>query len=111
MKLLIDANLSPRLVALIADIFPGSVHVYDVGLGPADEPIWEHAKDHGFTIASKDSDFYRLSMVRGPPPKVIWLRVGNDGTAAIAETIRANAAQFEHFEADATETLLIIDKR
>ena len=85
--------------------------VHDIGLGPADEPIWDHARNHDFTIVSKDSDFYRLSMVRGAPPKVVWLRVGNDGTAAIAKTIRASAVQFEDFAADAMEALLIIDRR
>lgn len=110
MKLLVDANLSPRLVTLIDDLFPGSVHVHDVGLGPADEPIWDFAQINGFIIVSKDSDFYRLSMVRGAPPKVVWLRVGNDGTAAIAATIRSSIKHFVDFAADATEALLIIDK-
>ena len=58
MKLLFDENLSPRLVEALADIYPGSSHVHTCGLGSAaDEAIWEYAKDHSFTIVSKDSDF------------------------------------------------------
>jgi predicted nuclease of predicted toxin-antitoxin system len=78
MKLLFDQNLSPRLVRLLADIFPDSDHLREVGL--RDEPdaaIWLFAKEHGFTIVSKDSDFQRWSVRYGAPPKVIWLRVGN----------------------------------
>ena len=37
MKLLFDQNLSPRLVHLLADLYPGSTHVRDVGLGEADD--------------------------------------------------------------------------
>ncbi len=39
--------------------------------------IWTHARDHGFVIVSKDEDFHRLSVLLGPPPKVIWIRLGN----------------------------------
>ena len=41
MKLLFDENVSPRLVAGLSDVFPGSVHVRDVGLDRAtDAAIW-----------------------------------------------------------------------
>jgi predicted nuclease of predicted toxin-antitoxin system len=92
MKLLFDANLSPRLVTLVADLFPESAHVWERALGPDDEAIWIFARDNGFTVVSKDSDFYGLSVVRGAPPKVAWLRVGNLDTAAIAAVLRTRAA-------------------
>ena len=58
MKLLFDQNLSPGLSGLLADIYPGSVHIREVGLLDADDlTIWEYAKVHGCTIVSKDSDF------------------------------------------------------
>ena len=75
MKLLFDQNVSPRLVADLSDMYPGSVHVRDVGLARAnDAAIWSYARDHGLTIVSKDSDFHQVSFLRGPPPKVIWIR-------------------------------------
>lgn len=74
MKLLFDQNLSPRLVRLLADLFPGSTHVRDVGLGEADDvTIWTYAGLHGYTIVSKDSDFQQRSLLNGAPPKFIWL--------------------------------------
>jgi predicted nuclease of predicted toxin-antitoxin system len=58
MKLLFDENLSPKLPRLLAAQYPGSLHLRDCGLkGAADEEIWEYARDNGFAIVSKDSDF------------------------------------------------------
>ena len=84
MKLLFDQNLSPRLPTTLADIFPKSIHVREVGLREADdELIWGYAKLHGFAIVSKDSDFQQRSLLYGSPPKFIWLRVGNCPVKAI----------------------------
>ncbi|MBE0436379.1 MAG: DUF5615 family PIN-like protein [Methylomicrobium sp.] len=78
MKLLFDENLSPKLVAALIDAFPGSAHVDRIGLGgESDHVVWEYAKHHGYTLVSKDSDFYDKSTLLGYPPKVIWIRRGN----------------------------------
>ena len=75
MKLLLDENLSRRLVQRISDLFPGSTHVAFEGLTQAaDIRIWEYAKSGEYAILTADSDFYELSTTFGPPPKVIWLR-------------------------------------
>ena len=67
-KLLIDENLSPRLVGLLSEVFPGSTHVRDVGLkGRSDDQIWIYAASHGYTILTKDDDFRSMSLLRGPP--------------------------------------------
>ncbi len=60
MKLLFDANLSPRLVSQLSDLFPGSVHLFDQPLGRdvADFVIWTYAKDYGFSIITADGDDY-----------------------------------------------------
>ena len=85
MKLLFDENLPPRLADVLQGEFPESVHVHSCGLGSSeDEAIWEYAKREGFTIVSKDSDFQERSVVRGSPPKVIWLRIPNSSTTEIA---------------------------
>jgi predicted nuclease of predicted toxin-antitoxin system len=78
MKLLFDENLSPKLPLLLRSQFPGSVHVRDCGLkGGVDQAIWEYARANGFTLVSKDGDFYQRSILLGPPPKLVWLCVGN----------------------------------
>jgi predicted nuclease of predicted toxin-antitoxin system len=78
MKLLFDENLSPKLPRLLHSQFPGSVHVRDCGLkGRTDQAIWEYARVNGFTLVSKDGDFYQRSLLLGAPPKLVWLCLGN----------------------------------
>jgi len=78
MKLLLDENLPPTLARTLAADYPGSAHVHDRDFGSAsDSTIWEYARKEGFTIVSKDSDYEELSMMKGAPPKLIWLRTGN----------------------------------
>jgi len=70
LKLLFDQNLPPRLVTALAQLYPGSEHVRNLGLASADDlEVWNYAKLHGFVIASKDSDFHQRSFVDGAPPK------------------------------------------
>ena len=59
MRLLFDQNLSPHLYETLRDLYPGSLlHVRAIGLESADDAeVWNYAKDHDFTIVSKDSDF------------------------------------------------------
>ena len=109
MKLLFDANLSHKLVGILARDFPGCAHVRDVGLRAAeDRQIWDHARVHGLVIVSKDTDFRERSYVEGFPPKIIWLDVGNAGTAAIAELLRLERPRVEHFERQEEASLLIL---
>lgn len=62
MKLLFDQNLSHRLARALADLFPDSLHVRDVGLRAADDPVvWDYARQRGFVIVSKDADFHQRS--------------------------------------------------
>lgn len=93
MKLLFDENLSHRLVNVLADVYPGSTHPRNCGLrGESDDAIWRYAKENGFVIVSKDSDFSQRSALLGSPPKVVWLRVGNCTTTR-AEFVLRNAAE------------------
>ncbi len=93
MKLLFDQNVSPSLVILLNDLFPGSDHVYPLNLGEAeDETVWTFARENDFIVVSKDADFSELSMLRGFPPKLLWLRTGNCRTSDIELLIRTNYA-------------------
>lgn len=71
-RLLFDENLSPGLKYVLRDIYPQSLHVFDIGLDEVDDPaIWEYAKDVGYMIVTKDSDFLELSHRLGHSPKVV----------------------------------------
>ncbi len=109
MKLLFDQNLSPRLANRLADLFPDSIHVQSVGLDCAgDNQIWEHARLNGFAIVSKDEDYNNLSVVRGSPPKVIWLQLGNCTTAQVEAVFRARFADIQAFEKDPSVGTLVL---
>lgn len=109
MKLLFDENLSPKLSQLLADIFPGSVHVHECGLGNvSDTEIWNHAAANDFTIVSKDSDFHARIVLKGPPPKLIWLRTGNCSHAQMADVLRRNSVVIHTFEQDPASSFLVL---
>lgn len=107
MKLLFDENLSPKLPKLLSLQFPGSIHVRDCGLkGFSDETIWEYARDHGYTIVSKDSDFYQRSVLYGHPPKLVWLRIGNCTRTGLVTLIEDSREEISRFIADPFESVL-----
>jgi len=109
MKLLFDENLPPRLVSLLSDIFPTSVHVRDVGLkSVSDELVWRYAQDNSLTIVSKDSDFHHLSLLFGFPPKVIWIRRGNCSIREIGTILRDHQAEIEEFYHDVQGAFLVL---
>lgn len=77
-KLLLDENLSFRMLADLEAAFPGSNQVTRLGLETADDfAIWTYAREHGFTLVTKDSDFHEIATLHGSPPKIIWLKCGN----------------------------------
>ena len=99
-RLLFDENLSARLVVALGDVYPGSAHLSDLGLlDAADRELWARAGTAGFVLVTKDEDFHRLSVLLGPPPKVIWIRLGNCATADVARLLRARRHDIAHFAA------------
>ena len=107
MRLLFDENLSFRLVRELVDVYPDSAHVRDIGLlGAADQAVWAYAAQEGFLLTSKDTDFYQRSLMFGVPPKVVWLRIGNVSTAAIATLLRQRYLAVRRFYEDADATFL-----
>ena len=110
-RFLLDENLSPRLASALADVFPGSVHVRDVQLkGESDQQIWLFAANNGYTIVTKDDDFRGMSLLRGAPPKVIWLVVGNTSTAEILRILLAHVTAIETFVTEPITSLLTLRK-
>ena len=111
MKLLFDENLSGRLVELLSDVYPGSEQALGAGLGGGgDDAVWKYAKARSLTIVSKDSDLADLSVLRGAPPKVIWLRMGNCRTAGVEFLLRNSAEAVVRF-VDGQENVLVLGRR
>ena len=109
MKLLFDHNLSPRLVSRLADLYPDSNHLFNLNLDTAEDSfVWQYARDNDFTIVTKDSDFSELTLLRGFPPKVIWIRIGNCTTKDIESLIRFNTKEINNFYRESKLGILIL---
>jgi predicted nuclease of predicted toxin-antitoxin system len=106
-RLFFDEQLSEALCTLLSDVFPDSRHVRLEGVGgAADVVLWELAAASGCLLVTKDEDFHRLSIVRGAPPKVIWIRLGNCSTEDIARLLRLNVDLIRQF-ADMPEAAIL----
>ncbi|MBI4209608.1 MAG: DUF5615 family PIN-like protein [Deltaproteobacteria bacterium] len=109
MKLLLDQNISHRLVAILKGLFPKVSHVREHGLKQADdEAVWEFARKNDFMIVSKDSDFHQRSFLYGYPPKIIWLRVGNCSTQDLENIFRTYRKTIEKFYQNEEASFLIL---
>ena len=109
MKLLFDENPSPKLPRLLGAQYPNSLHLRDCGLkGATDEEIWEYARANGFTIVSKDSDFYQRSLFYGSPPKFVWLRIGNCTRDDLVALLTTHEQEIHALDVDPFESVLVL---
>ena len=109
MKALLDQNLSFRLIEVLVPLFPDSLHVRDLGLtGDDDERIWAIAKKDGFVIFTKDNDFLARALVRGHPPQVVQICVGNASTRQIANLLGEKADEIERFVTENKESVFLL---
>lgn len=96
--ILIDKNLSYRIGSLLKSAYKGIRHVSDVHLDTSsDEDIWEYASSKQLHILTKDRDFNDLLQMKGFPPKIIWLRLGNASTKQIVARLEQHQAQIKDF--------------
>ncbi len=109
MKLLLDQNLPRQLVGDLEVSFPGSSHLWLLGLAEAaDEDVWMYAAANGFAIVSKDTDFIHRALLRGHPPKVIYLQVGNCSTGTLRELLLSRLSTIQDFLHDPVESLFVL---
>jgi predicted nuclease of predicted toxin-antitoxin system len=96
MKLLLDENLSRRIVPFLQTKFPGSSQVTLLNLESAtDTEIWQYAKTHDFVIVSRDSDFQERSLVSGHPPQVVWLKIPNRSKTVVLNILLDHHIEIE----------------
>lgn len=93
----------------MAEIFPNSIRVRDIGLKASDDPlVWDYARDNDFMIVSKDTDMHDLSLVLGNPPKVIWIKLGNCSTSDVENLLRPEFEAIREFYEDNSVSLLAL---
>lgn len=112
MKILLDENLSKRIIPLIAQAFPETVALISpaTGLTPpiSDHSVWQFAKQNDQHIFTRDEDFIKLSLQFGVPPKVVYLAVGNVSNTGLAEIINRHSVDIKDFIADEDTAFLVI---
>jgi predicted nuclease of predicted toxin-antitoxin system len=98
-SLLFDENVSPRLVARLASLFPNLIHVRDVGLRQApDRQIWHWAMENRYTVVTTDSDFVALGQQLSAPPKIVHVERCDFPFRVIEDLLRRNAVRIAEFE-------------
>jgi predicted nuclease of predicted toxin-antitoxin system len=97
MKLLVDENISYRILNSVSSIFPESIHVSKEGKLKSDVEIFQYARNNNFTILTFDEDFYDLQLLKGFPPKIVWLRSGNITNLSLINKIIAKRDEMELF--------------
>ena len=109
MKLLFDESLSPRLISLLDDLFPGSESALRNGLArTGDRKILDYAAAHDFVLVSTDSDFERL-LNQFPGGKVVILHSCDYPTEIAADVLRRNAVRIVELAAS-HDQLIILDR-
>ena len=107
MKLLLDQNVSRKLVERLNELFPGTEHVSSALSEAVDDAtVWSYAKSNGFTIVTKDDDFEQRSVLFGHPPKVIRIRLGNCTTSEIEELLSNYRHSIVTFHSDDEKSYL-----
>lgn len=109
MKLLLDQNLSRRLVVHLAEGFPESQHVAEVGLDRADDDrVWHYACSNGYVLVSKDTDFLNRALLDDAGGKLVYLRTGNCTSPRIRELLATHTAEILTFAADPEASVLTL---
>lgn len=109
MKLLLDQNLSWKLVAELRESYPDSEHIkHALSTSAEDRTIWDFARENDFTVVTKDDDFVQRSLLLGHPPKVIWIRLGNCKTEEITRLLLGSFEQVRYFIHDSEKSLFAI---
>lgn len=107
-KILIDNNLSVKLQEVLADVFPGSMHVADLYLTDAvDSQLWKLAQEQEYAIMTKDKDFYHRVSVSGAPPAIIWITRGNCSNREMLELVEKHIPMVRSFLASSQDLLII----
>ena len=102
MKLLLDQNISYRLVNKLQNEFPNSKHVNQVNLiNSVDIEILRFAHKNEYVLVTHDEDFYELILNQPANPKIVWLRCGNLPTNRILELLLSHKRDIEVMQDDA----------
>ena len=101
MRLLLDQNISHRVIKKIRNYYPDAESVKQNGLIDKDDSeIRAFARENDLVVVTFDEDFYNLNLIYGPPPKVIWFRTGNLTNDELADVLMHHKETIDSFMID-----------
>ncbi len=110
-KVLIDQNISFRLKIKLSALFEYVEHIKSIGFTDKDDlEIWNFARKENYFIITQDADFNDINELKGWPPKIIWLRCGNQATGELLNILLKSKAAIKQFAEDSSSGLLEIYK-
>lgn len=102
MKLLLDQNISHRIVRSLQEVYPESAQVGQLAMGNAtDKEIWDYAQQHDYAIVTLDADFHEYSLLWSGPPLIVWLKSGNQPKKVVLEKLLVSRGEIEQAHKDA----------
>ena len=110
MKILLDANLSWRLIKKLSPYFDEVLHSSNL---PYNQPIkdleiWDFTKKEKFNSITQDDDFEKILFLKGAPPKIIFLKTFNSNTQTLADILISNIDNIKTFHNSNSDQLLEI---
>jgi predicted nuclease of predicted toxin-antitoxin system len=97
MKILIDQNISFRIIPFIKTNFSLIDHVIPMGwINYSDHLIFKSSKNYD-AILTQDDDFENILLKYGKPPKIIRIRAGNLNTVQLSVLLKQNITVVEKF--------------
>ena len=107
MKLLLDQNISYKLIKPLSKLYEEVVQVSRLGMGQTtDAMVWQYALTYGYTIVTHDAYFAERNALTGFPIKVIWLRCEDTSTDNLLRVLSENLQAITAFHADASRSCL-----
>ena len=73
-RLLIDENLPFSLGSRLGVDY---IHAPQIAEQASDSLLWQQARENDWVVLTRDTDFFDRLLVRGTPPKIVWVRLGN----------------------------------
>ena len=91
MKILLDQNISYKIIKKISQHYSEVTQVGRLGMAQTDDGmIWQFARTHGYVIVTFDTYFHERNLISGEPIKVIWLRCEDTSTDNISNILINN---------------------
>ena len=98
MKLLIDQNISHRIIDSISDIFPDSIHVKDIHLlHNSDLELWEFALNNTYVLVTTDVEACNRNVLENNGPKIICVSSEVVTTTKVEWVLRVHFDTIEQF--------------